>query len=99
VARFVAQIRQDAALIEAHYHWGKIGGIKMVRVLSSLAIAAALLGAAPSEASAWVCRATGVASGGWGHSYSIIDAKLIALRKCERRSPVPICTLIGCVPG
>jgi hypothetical protein len=71
----------------------------MARVLASLVIATALLGAASSEASAWVCRATGLGSGGWGHSYSIIDAKLIALRKCERRSPVPICTLIGCRPG
>jgi len=71
----------------------------MVRVFFCLAIAAVLLGAGSSDASAWVCRATGLASGGWGHSYSIIDAKLIALRKCENRSPLPVCTLIGCWPG
>ncbi|MCC6777010.1 MAG: hypothetical protein IT537_10295 [Hyphomicrobiales bacterium] len=71
----------------------------MVRVATALVLGAALLGAASSEASAWVCKATGVGSGGFGRSYSIIDAKLIALRKCERRSPVPVCTLVGCRPG
>jgi hypothetical protein len=71
----------------------------MGRVLASLILSATLLGAASSEASAWVCKATGVGSGGWGRSYSIIDAKLIALRKCERRSPIPVCTLVGCRPG
>lgn len=71
----------------------------MLRVVTALVLGAALLGSASSEASAWVCKATGVGSGGFGRSYSIIDAKLIALRKCERRSPVPVCTLVGCRPG
>jgi hypothetical protein len=71
----------------------------MRHILASLVVAAALLAGASSEASAWVCRATGLGAGGWGRSYSIIDAKLIALRKCERRSPVPVCTLLWCRPG
>jgi hypothetical protein len=32
-------------------------------------------------------------------SASIIDAKLFALRRCERNSVVPICTLTWCRPG
>jgi hypothetical protein len=71
----------------------------MGRVLASLIIAAALLSMATSEASAWVCRATGLGSGGWGRSASIVDAKLWALRSCERRSPVPVCTILWCRPG
>jgi hypothetical protein len=71
----------------------------MGRILASLIIAAALMSVAKSEASAWVCRATGVGSGGWARSASIIDAKLWALRRCERNSPVPVCTLLWCRPG
>ena len=71
----------------------------MGRILLSLAAGALLLVAASSEASAWVCRAAGVGSGGWAHSPSIIDAKLFALRRCERNSPVPVCTLLWCRPG
>ena len=74
-------------------------GRKMGRTLASLVIAASLLSLASSEASAYVCRATGVGSGGWGRSYSIIDAKLIALRRCEHFSPVPICTILWCRQG
>jgi hypothetical protein len=70
----------------------------MGRILASLVVAAALLSVASSDASAWVCRATGVGAGGWGRSVSIIDAKLWALRTCERRSPVPVCTLLWCRP-
>jgi len=71
----------------------------MGRIFASVVIAAALMSAATSEASAWVCRATGVASGGWARSASIIDAKFWALRRCERYSPVPVCTLLYCRPG
>ena len=71
----------------------------MGRILASLVVAAALLSIGVSEASAWVCRATGLSSGGWGRSYSIVDAKLWALRGCERRSPVPVCTILWCRPG
>ena len=31
--------------------------------------------------------------------YDIVDAKLFALRQCERRSPLPVCTLVWCRPG
>jgi hypothetical protein len=71
----------------------------MGRILASLIISAALMSVATSEASAWVCRANGVGSGGWARSASIIDAKLWALRRCERNSPVPVCTLLWCRPG
>ena len=71
----------------------------MGRILASLVVAAALLSIGTLEASAWVCRATGLSSGGWGRSYSIVDAKLWALRGCERRSPVPVCTILWCRPG
>jgi hypothetical protein len=71
----------------------------MGRFLASIAIAAALMAAVTSDASAWVCRATGVASGGWARSASIIDAKFWALRRCEHHSPVPVCTLLYCRPG
>jgi hypothetical protein len=71
----------------------------MGRILASLVIAASLISVASSEASAWVCRATGVGSGGFGRSYSVGDAKFQALRRCERHSPVPICTILWCRPG
>ena len=71
----------------------------MGRTLSALVVAASLLTLASSEASAWVCFATGLGSGGYGRSYDIIDAKLFALRRCERNSPVPICTILWCRPG
>ena len=70
----------------------------MARMFAALLLATALLGVASSEASAWTCRAAGLGAGGWGRSYSIIDAKLIALRKCEWRSPVPVCTIVACWP-
>lgn len=64
--------------------------------LATLAVAAALLAFGSSEASAWVCRAGGVGVSTVGRSWNIIDAKLIALRKCERRSPIPVCTILYC---
>jgi len=72
---------------------------EMGRILASLVVAAALMSVASSEASAWVCRSTGFGSGGWARSASIIDAKFLALRRCERHSPVPVCTLLYCRPG
>jgi hypothetical protein len=71
----------------------------MRRILASFVVAACLVALAASEASAWVCQATGVGSGGWARSYSIIDAKLMALRRCEHHSPVPVCTILWCRPG
>jgi len=71
----------------------------MGRTLAALVVAASLLTLVSSEASAWVCFATGLGSGGYGRSYDIIDAKLFALRRCERNSPVPVCTILWCRPG
>jgi len=71
----------------------------MGRTLVAFVVAASLLTLASSEASAWVCRAVGVGSSGYAGAYDIIDAKLFALRQCERRSPLPVCTLVWCRPG
>jgi hypothetical protein len=68
----------------------------MRTTLATLAVATALLAFGASEASAWVCRAGGVGGSTIGRSWNIIDAKVIALRKCERRSPVPVCTILYC---
>jgi hypothetical protein len=77
-------------------HRGEI----MKRILASAAVGAALLAAASSEASAWVCLAAGAGSSGYGRDpYYVQDAKIIALRTCERRSPIPICTIVWCRPG
>ena len=72
---------------------------EMGRTVAAFVVAASLLAVASSEASAWVCFATGLGSGGYGRSYDVIDAKLFALRRCERNSPVPICTILWCRPG
>ena len=68
----------------------------MKGTLVTLAVAIALLAFGASEASAWVCRAGGVGGTTLGRSWNVIDAKLIALRKCERRSPIPVCTILYC---
>jgi hypothetical protein len=62
--------------------------------LATLAVVIAVLACGASEASAWVCRATGVGVTTFGQSRSIARAKYIALRRCERRSPVPVCTIV-----
>jgi len=64
--------------------------------LATLAIAVAVLASGASEASAWVCRAGGVGVSTFGSSRSIEHAKFIALRRCERRSPLPVCTILYC---
>ena len=71
----------------------------MGRILASLVVAASLLSVASSEASAWVCRAVGVGSGGMGRSATVAGAKFQALRRCEHRGPVPVCTILWCRPG
>jgi hypothetical protein len=71
----------------------------MGRILSALVLAGSVLAVASSEASAWVCFATGLGSGASARSYSIIDAKLWALRRCERNSPLPVCTILWCRPS
>jgi hypothetical protein len=74
----------------------------MGRTLAAFVVAASLLTLASSEAAARVCRAVGLGSSGYARAYAraydIIDAKLFALRQCERRSPLPVCTLAWCHP-
>jgi hypothetical protein len=70
----------------------------MGRILAAFVVAGSLLTLASSEASAWVCYATGFGSSGSARAYSIIDAKLFALRRCERNSLLPVCTLTSCDP-
>src|SRR5262249_3305871 len=67
--------------------------------VAAFAVAASLLTLTTSEASAWVCYATGLGTRGYARAYDIIDAKLFALRRCERYSPVPVCILMWCRPG
>jgi len=71
----------------------------MGRTLAALLVAVSLATLASSEAAAGVCRAVGLGSGGFAQAYDIVDAKLFALRQCERHSPLPICTLVSCRPG
>src|SRR6516164_282905 len=75
------------------------GGTGMGRTLATFVVAASLLTLASSEAAAWECRAAGLGSSGYARAYDIVDAKLFALRQCERRSPLPVCTLVWCRPG
>lgn len=70
----------------------------MKAILATLAVTVALLAFGATEASAWVCRAAGVGGSITGRSWNILDAKLIALRRCEHRSPVPVCTILYCRP-
>jgi hypothetical protein len=51
-------------------------GEHMVRILAALAVATTMLAGASSEASAWVCRAAGLGSGGWARSVNVVDAKM-----------------------
>jgi hypothetical protein len=71
----------------------------MGRSLAAFVVAASLLTLASSEAAAWVCRAVGLGSSGYARAYDIVDAKLFALRQCERHNPLPVCTLVSCRPG
>jgi hypothetical protein len=71
----------------------------MGRTLAAFVVAAWLVSLASSQAAAWVCRAAGLGSSGFARAYDIADAKLFALRQCERHSPLPICTIVSCRPG
>jgi len=64
--------------------------------LATLAGVVAVLALSASDASAWVCRAGGVGVTTVGVSRSVVRAKFLALRRCERRSPVPVCTILYC---
>jgi hypothetical protein len=69
----------------------------MIRTsLATLAMAAATLAFGVSDASAWVCRAGGVGVTTFGSGRSVAIAKIRALRRCERRSPLHVCTIIYC---
>jgi len=65
-------------------------------ILAASVIAVGLLAVASSEASAWTCRAVGLSGSAWARHYNIIDAKLLALRRCERMSALHICTIAYC---
>ena len=67
-------------------------------LLASFVVAVALLAVVSSEASAWAwtCRAAGLSGTAWVRSWNIIDAKLLALRRCERMSALPVCTILWC---
>ena len=65
-------------------------------MLASLVVAVALLAVVSSEASAWTCWAGGVTGRAYARSYNIIDAKLLALRRCERMSAMHVCTILWC---
>jgi hypothetical protein len=72
----------------------------MKRMFASAAIGVVLVGAASSEAEAWVCLAVGVGSKAIGRDYnSVVEAKLMALRECERNSQVPVCYIAWCREG
>jgi hypothetical protein len=64
--------------------------------VATLAVVLAMLALGVSDASAWVCRAGGVGVTAFGSSRSIAVAKIRALRRCERRSPLHVCTIIYC---
>ena len=70
----------------------------MTKILSSLALATALLAFAASEASAcsFLCEAVGYRSRAWGYSYYVVEAKLMALSRCARRGE--ICGISYCRP-
>jgi hypothetical protein len=71
----------------------------MKAVLASIVIAASLLALAPTEASAWYCRARSPSASGWGRSDSLSRARSIALVECAAITPRrQVCRIIGCVP-
>lgn len=74
----------------------------MTKTLCSLTFATALLALASTPASAFlyssfVCQAVGPRSVGYGQSFFIGEAKVMALSRCARRSG--LCTISYCVPG
>ena len=64
--------------------------------MAMLAIVVAMLACGVSDASAWVCRAGGVGVTTFGSGRSVAVAKIRALRRCEHRSPLHVCTIIYC---
>jgi len=70
----------------------------MRALLASLALAAAIYGCLPGQASAWFCQATG-AKGIAASGSALLEerARGIATRRCERRNGGP-CTVQFCRP-
>jgi hypothetical protein len=66
--------------------------------LVALAVGASLLALAPSEASAYVCKAVGLGWSGVGRGSYIERAKLIALHRCENNAGLHLCTILYCRP-
>lgn len=64
--------------------------------LATLAVVVAMLACGVSDASARVCRAGGVGATAFGSGPSIVVAKIRALRRCERRSLLHVCTILYC---
>lgn len=59
-----------------------------MKLIATTCVLAALLAMAPSEASAWTCRATSpTGSWGWGSSGSLSAAQRRALWECAVRTP------------
>jgi hypothetical protein len=71
----------------------------MGKIVCSLAFGTALLALASSEAPAFtfVCQAVGPRSVGFGRSFFVVDAKLMALTQCQRRGV--LCTISYCTPA
>jgi hypothetical protein len=71
-------------------------GTAMRGILTTLVFAASLLVLVPTSASAWVCVADGFGASASARSKSITTAKLSALRACERKAALRICTIRYC---
>lgn len=59
----------------------------MAKTAAILAVAASVLALAPTDASAWSCRARSPSAWGWGSSASLSNAQHRALFECARRTP------------
>lgn len=59
----------------------------MKTTVAVITLAFAALTFAPSEASAWYCRARSPSAWGWGSSASLAQAKHRALMECAVRTP------------
>jgi hypothetical protein len=68
----------------------------MTRILTACVIATALLATIPSQASAHYCKAVGLGVSASASSPFIERAKLLALRRCEARAGLHICTIAYC---
>ena len=99
----VDHVRLDSEHIAKNYTVHARAAERIVGIVFTFRIAiTALLAVASSEDSAFlyssfVCQAVGARSVGWGRSFFVSEAKVIALSRCARRSG--ICTISYCVPG